>query len=170
MSNRALRIGDRVVERLAREWDVSARAITQVMNPCEIVEAFGAMRKKKIETRGRKKQPAGEKQGSRAICHLDADDRAALKAHAEKSRQSESAILRAALVLLGVLPAEQDERELRASNEALARKASDLETKLAAVEAECDRLRVVCNARAGIVRDLADVLTDGASAKVKENV
>jgi hypothetical protein len=64
--------------------------------------------------------------------------------------------------------AEQDERGLReslakcrTSNEALAQQASDLEAKLAAVEAECDRLRTICNARAGIVRDLADVLTVG---------
>jgi hypothetical protein len=64
------------------------------------------MKKKKpekIETRGRKKKSPGEKQGKRSICHLNGGDKAALKAHAEKVGQKESAILRAGLVALGVL-------------------------------------------------------------------
>lgn len=60
-------------------------------------------RTEKIETRGRPKKASGDKQGSRAICRLDAADKATLEAHAKKSRLSESAILRAGLVEIGVL-------------------------------------------------------------------
>jgi hypothetical protein len=58
----------------------------------------------KVETRGRPKRPPNEKQGDRSICLLNAAEKSELEAHSAKSGQSQSAILRAGLVVLGVLP------------------------------------------------------------------
>lgn len=58
--------------------------------------------------RGRPEIPASERRKSRAVCRLDADDKRALEAYAEKQGQSESDILRAGLVALGILRGEHE--------------------------------------------------------------
>jgi hypothetical protein len=58
---------------------------------------------------GRPPLPRAQKQRHRAICHLDVGDKDALAAASSARGQSESEILRAGLVALGVLTARDHE-------------------------------------------------------------